>query len=212
MANSFWRATGIRPMVLNIGIDLRKFTMLTKRDYGRTLLYVGRISAYRKQDFLLEVVKLLKKRGLKVKLIFAGSLSLSDVDYYSRLLRRVNELDLEEEVIIANISSDDELLDTYSRGTVYLCPVAETYGINVLEALASGMPVVTLNEGGQLDIVRHNVEGFLVSEDPKEWVEAISKLLVDRELYDRMSKAALNRAKEFSWDSVIVKLESLLQS
>jgi len=90
-------------------------------------------------------------------------------------------------------------------------PVEETHGINVLEALATGMPIVAFKEDSQLNTVRHGVEGFLAGDDPEEWVEFISKLLTDKELYERMSKSALSRAKRFSWDNVIVKFESFLQ-
>ena len=86
MAEEFLKATGVRPKVLNIGIDLEKFAHVQRSDDGRTLLYVGRIAPYRRHDLLLEVVRLLKERGLKIKLILAGSLNLSDVEYYRRLL------------------------------------------------------------------------------------------------------------------------------
>ena len=61
-------------------------------------------------------------------------------------------------------------------------PAEETYGINILEALSCGMPVIAYKYGGQLDLIRHGVEGFLVGDYPKEWVEPISRLLTDKKL------------------------------
>jgi len=211
MAEEFLKATGIKPKVLNIGIDLERFAHVRRVDEGRTLLYVGRIAPYRRQDFLLEVARLLKERGEKFKLIIAGSLNPSDIEYYRKLLRKIDEFDLRDEVIIATNVSDDELLKLYSKGTVYVNPVEETYGINILEALAMGMPIIAFKKGGQLDIVRHGVEGFLTGEDPKQWAELISRLLTDKKLYNKMSKAALDRVKDFSWNNLIVKVEALLR-
>jgi len=95
---------------------------------------------------------------------------------------------------------DDGILKLYSKVTIYVNPVEETYGINILEALATGLPVVTCRKDGQLDIVKDDVEGFLVSNDIKEWAKVIQTLLTDKELYYRMPKAA--RAQEFSWERV----------
>jgi len=211
MARQFLQSIGVMPVVFNIGIDVKWFSSIERRDEGRTLLYVGRIAPYRKQHFLLKVLKYLESKGIECRLILAGSLSLSDMNYYKELLKEVKNLGLEEKVIIANISGDDDLLKLYSKATVYVDPMEETYGINILEALAAGLPVVTCRKGGQLDIVRNGVEGLLVSDDIEEWAKAIQTLLSNEELYYMMSEAARLRAREFSWERVVRKFELLVE-
>ncbi len=209
MADEFEKTIGIRPLVLNIGIDIEKFSRITRQDNGHTLLYVGRFSPYRRHDFLLGVIKLLRENGFKVRLILAGALSSADIQYLRYLLRKIDELNLKDQVVILPNVSDDELLRLYSKVTIYVNPIEETYGINILEALAAGLPVVTL-KGGQSDIVRHGIEGFLVKEDPQEWCKALIKLLTDKDLWCRMSEAARRRAMELSWGRVVTKLELIL--
>ena len=70
----------------------------------------------------------------------------------------------------------------------------ENKGINILEALAAGLLVVTCRKGGQLDIVRNSVEELLVGDNLEEWARAIQTLLSNKELYHMMSKAARLRA------------------
>lgn len=209
MANGFEKTIGVKPLVLSIGIDIEKFGRIARHSNRRTLLYVGRFAPYRRHDFLLEVVQLLREKGFKVRLIIAGTLSIADVKYLHYLLKKINELGLKDQVTIVNINSDNELLQLYSRSTIYVNPIEETYGINILEALAAGLPVVTL-KGGQSDIVRHGVEGFLIRDDPQEWCEVIARLLTDEELRHKMSEAARRRAMEFSWHRIAMKLEFIL--
>jgi phosphatidylinositol alpha-1,6-mannosyltransferase len=85
------------------------------------------------------------------------------------------------------------------------------FGIVYLEAAACGVPVVAGNVGGALDAVADGVSGLLVDpSDPVAVADAITTLLLDRELARRLGLAAAERAREFSWPLIAARVEALL--
>ena len=81
----------------------------------------------------------------------------------------------------------------------------------MIEAMASGKPVVATDSGGQVDIVDDGETGYLVEpRSPTALAEAVIKLLNDRELLKRMGEKGRRKAeKEFSWSSITKKYHAL---
>ena len=77
----------------------------------------------------------------------------------------------------------------------------------VLEAMASGLPVVAVNSGGVTDNLVHNYNGFLCKpRDTRSFTQAVSALLDDRELTISLGMNAREYTLSKSWDSVFGKL------
>ncbi|MEX1045984.1 MAG: glycosyltransferase [Actinomycetota bacterium] len=92
---------------------------------------------------------------------------------------------------------------------VALCSEYEGFPNALLEAMASGRPVVATKGGGTSELVRDGVDGLLVEGDPRELASAILLLLQDGELLERMAAAAPERAGEFDWPSAVHKTETV---
>jgi glycosyltransferase involved in cell wall biosynthesis len=202
----------VRPHVIHPGVYIERFSRLPRSDDGKTLLYVAAFSPEKLQNFLIvEIIDRLLQRGVQAKLILAGSLSVKDESrrYYEKILQKISELKLQSAVTVYLNIDDKSLLSIYSKASVYLHPAIEGFGISIVEAMAAGLPVICRNEGGQLDIVRPRIDGLAVGENVEEWCSAIIKLLTDRQLRERMSKVARERAKDFSWEKTVEKLEQL---
>ena len=93
---------------------------------------------------------------------------------------------------------------------VYLATTKETFGIQTLEALACGIPVLGYAWGGTLDLVRHQKEGYLVKPGDinglmqgYEWIRAHRNELKD---------ACLARSKKFTWEKAIERYVALYES
>jgi phosphatidylinositol alpha-1,6-mannosyltransferase len=85
------------------------------------------------------------------------------------------------------------------------------FGIAYLEAAAYGKPVVAGNVGGPLDAVADGESGLLVDPtDPLAVADAITAVLSDRELAQRLGDAGARRARSFSWPLVAGRVQALL--
>ena len=163
---------------------------------------VSRIAGEKGFDFLAKVAKELDARGLNFKLYIVGGNRNTDVE------REMQELfdPLREngKVIFAGFKVGDDLAEAYAAGDVFLhCSVTETFGLVVLESLASGVPVVARDEGGPSDIVAHGENGFLVPpNDLDGFVVKTMKLAHDHGLRSRMGHAARSAACECTWDKI----------
>ena len=87
---------------------------------------------------------------------------------------------------------------------LYMLPSrSESFGLSALEALSCSVPVIGTKNGGLPEVVEDNVSGFLVDPDDVDLIaDSALKILSDRSLKDRMSKAARQRALLF--DSKII--------
>jgi phosphatidylinositol alpha-mannosyltransferase len=88
----------------------------------------------------------------------------------------------------------------------------ESFGIVLVEAMAAGLPVVCSDIPGYREVVRDGVEGFLVPpNDPAALADAIVRVLTDAPLASSLAGAGRARAAEYSWDSVLPRLESVYE-
>jgi sucrose-phosphate synthase len=89
------------------------------------------------------------------------------------------------------------------RGVFVNPALTEPFGITLLEALASGLPIVATNDGGPRDIIRNCKSGLLV--DPKDTraiAEAIKKIIVHKDTWNRFSKnGIINTRKHYTWQN-----------
>jgi glycosyltransferase involved in cell wall biosynthesis len=171
------------------------------------VLYVGRITPHKGVD------RLIRALPPTASLTIAGSDGhdqRSPERDYPRLLRR---LATGREVRFTGAAGEDALPWLYRRAAVFVLPtvertcygrpvaVTELLGLSVLEAMASGTPVVASRTGGLPEVVRDGETGFLVTPgDVAELQDAIDRLLRDRALARRMGRAA--RAvvlDQFTW-------------
>ncbi len=87
----------------------------------------------------------------------------------------------------------------------------EGFGIVYLEAGAYGKPVVAGNVAGALDAVADGESGLLVDPtDPLAVADAITSLLLDRELARRLGSAGARRAQHFAWPAIVARVEAVL--
>lgn len=161
-----------------LGVDERYFV---RRDKGqarrrlaiprdaRVALWIGRLSAASKADLhplLYQWRGLVSESVGERLLVLAGGGSEGDL---VSLRATVDELGIGERVVIRPDIEDDEKLDLLAAADVFVSPVdnqQETFGIAVVEAMASGLPVVASRWDGYKDLVEDGATGILV---PVRW-------------------------------------------
>lgn len=90
-----------------------------------------------------------------------------------------------------------------SHGVFVNPAMTEPFGLTLIEASASGLPIVATNDGGPVDIVANCANGLLIDADnPAEITEAILSILIDRERWNTFSNNGINGVRShYSWQS-----------
>src|SRR5262249_50317342 len=128
-----------------------------------------------------------------------------------RVLRALAERSRVELVTSTN-PSDDELADLHRSHALFVFAAHnEPFGLVILEALASGLPVVAVDEGGVRESVRHGQTGYLVKRSEVEFATAVERLLCDVALRSALGRAArVDVLANWTWESATRRLEEQL--
>lgn len=176
---------------------------------GGLLLFVGRMVPQKGISYLLEAMPLVLEKHPGTKLVLVGRGSLC-----GDLKKKVSGMGLDGSVAFSGYVEEDELREAYGACDVFALPsIVEPFGIVIVEAMASGKPVVCTDSGGVKEIVADGVNGFIVpSRDPGALAGRICQLLSDEDLRDRMGRAGRSIAEaKFDWKTVAAKTKRLYE-
>ena len=110
-----------------------------------------------------------------------------------------------KDIMIVGRVSDEDLPRYYRSAQVFCSPAVdgESFGVVLLEAMASGVPVVASNIEGYRQVVNDEREGLLVPpRDAEALASAVCRLLQDRELAARLGATGLETALDYSWTRI----------
>ncbi len=161
------------------------------------LLTVGRLSVTKRLPLLLEMVELLCDRGRKVHLTVVGGGALE-----AELRRSLGERNLREVVTLLGRREGSEMPDIYRQHDLFVsASMQEGMSNAMLEAMASGLPIVTTRCEGVDELIADN--GVVVDDSrPETLAAALQRLAGDRAVLKAMSVAARKKAETFGWDRV----------
>ncbi|NHW44442.1 MAG: glycosyltransferase family 4 protein [Candidatus Verstraetearchaeota archaeon] len=174
----------------------------------RQILCVARVEPIKGiHDLIVAFSKIAKNHG-DWRLVIVGP--LWNMRYYEYLQNLVKILGLERQVTFTGIVSDTQLYQLYSESSIFALPsYLEGFSIARVEALASGLPVITTTSGGA-EVVRGC--GFIVSPgDIDGLADALEKLMSNEMLRAKLSEIAIKRAKELTWKKVAEKLAKIIE-
>lgn len=167
---------------------------------------ISHISNFRKVKRLHDVVSIFNLIHKKVpaKLILAG-----DGPERFAAEQQCKELGICKDVeFVGNVQSADEILDI---SDLFLLPSeTESFGLAALEALASGVPVISSNSGGLPEVNEQGVSGFLSKVgNVKEMADNALKILATPESLSKFRQQAYEHSLKFSLESILPKYEAL---
>ena len=174
---------------------------------GPVLLFVGRIQPLKGADVAVKSLAALNRANAKLLIVGGASGAEGDAEL-AHVHSLIKEYGLENQVRFVE-PQQHHILSTYYRAAdVVLVPSrSESFGLVALEAAACGTPVVANAVGGLLTIVEHGRTGFLVADrQPDVFARHIAQILDDPALAARMSNAAAERARGYTWSFAAARL------
>ena len=227
-----YRALGISESQIEYipnGVDLNRFSDKSSRNDTRQqlgvadneilFLAVGR--NHKKKNFtaLVDAAQIMHDAGIsgfRILVVGGGALELASIAEE----KNVSHLLLLKEHVVPNDHGAslqlpaNELLDFYMAADVFSFPsLIETFGIVLVEAMATKLPIITTDGPGCRDLIRNGEDGIMV---PAGDIDALAKeminVILNPEIRDDLSKRAWKRAQDFSWDFVVDRYIDVYQS
>jgi len=168
--------------------------------YGDYVLSLGRLEVLKRTDLLVRAAAFLPENA-RVVIVGEGA-------ERERLEALALETGVRSRVDFKGFIDDEAVRDLYARaGAVFYAPFDEDYGLVTLEALRSRRPVVTTTDaGGPLEFVRDGETGLVCDPEPEAVGRALSRLLEDKALAQRLGEAGHAATRDIGWDQVIRSL------
>lgn len=192
------------------GVDLERFSP-TPLPETEMVTFVGRIehsSSWKGIEQLLQAMVLVIADRPEAKLTLVGG-----GDALEHYKERAKTLGIEKSVTIAGPKFKDDLVKAYAATTLICLPStsdSEAFSVTLVEAMASGRPIIGTTIGGTPQVIEEGKNGLLVApKDPKALAHAILRILSDKTFAQAMGDYGARKSKEFSWEIQTEKYKKL---
>ncbi len=204
-------------LVIPTGLNVDKFqnpnehkiTTLTnkyKEKNEKIILFVGMLSTRKGVDKVIEISSKLLYEGINIKMLIVGN------SHGPNSFKKLVPEQFKNKIIFVGGSLD--IAELMAISDVLLLP-SEGEGLPgvVMEAMASGLPVIATNEGCTPDLIKNNFNGFLVEKgDINGYFVKVKELLTNSQLRISFAKRSKERIEDFDWKIIKKKYESIYQS
>lgn len=180
-------------------LDDKKFGAKSRIKANPLLLNViKRSGEYQNTDKLIEPFRIIQTKYPQAKLEFIGSFREQQ-----HLNRIVEQNGIEGINFVGSVDYKD-MPEYYKRADIYInVPDFESFGLTIVEAFLSGLPVIATDVGGVGQLVKHGENGYLIKRGHwDEIVKYVSMLTDDPELYRLMSGNALKTGEKYTWKNL----------
>jgi glycosyltransferase involved in cell wall biosynthesis len=189
------------------GIDLTRIRSISPSPESWDIIFVGRLIKEKHADLLIHAVTLLQHENPDLRVVIIGE----GPEY-----RKINNLIIDKKFftpirVFGFYQNHDDLIAQLKSSKVFVLPsTREGFGITALEALACGLPVVTVDHPSNAvrDLITEN-NGFLCSLSAQDLADKIRLAL---QHYSVMRDACIVSAESLDWDCITSDVESYYQS
>ncbi len=215
----------IESVVINNGVSVGNFTRLdtasikaAKKSFNveeaKVILSIGGIEPRKNTLTILKAFQAskseLEKAGEKLVWLIGGGETLFDYrDYREQFFSQVNELGLElgKDIIVLGSVPEEKMRDLYSSADVFVFPsIKEGWGLVVLEAMASGVPVIASNIEPMTEYLKDGENAALISPmDSGSLALGITSIIGNEKLRLKLIENGAKTAAMYSWESAARK-------
>lgn len=180
--------------VIPYGVTLKDYPFF-ERTNSKPLkvLFVGSLNQRKGIYYLLEAIEKLQKANYEVELTIVGR-GIFDKEMLN--LFTIKNLNLKQNVTFS------ELINSYKESDVFVLPsICEGFAQVILEAMATGLPVISTNHTSAPDLINDGVDGFVISiRSSESIIEKLIYLIENPEERLKMGKLAFEKSKLFTWE------------
>lgn len=211
-------AAEIQPDVIPMGVNVSQFGRQYRvPDYfgqgdKKVVLFVGRLAEKKGTAYLIKAMEL-----IDAMLVIVGDGPLRE--NLERQGQEMNHRAGWKKVRLLGAKTHEELRKIYASADIFVCPSVtakdgdqEGFGLVMLEAMASGLPVIASKSGGITQLLIDEVNGLLCAEKcAEELAEAIKRLLEDKELRRTIIDNMNRTVKEYDYEAIAQKYVKIIK-
>ncbi|HTH93050.1 MAG TPA: glycosyltransferase family 4 protein [Candidatus Paceibacterota bacterium] len=183
------------------GVDLERFKKTAVPNNER-VAFVGRVelsSMWKGIEYLIKAMAIvIKKRPSATLEIVGGG------DALGLYTQQAKDLNIQDNFITPGPQYGAELVKAFERMNVMVLPStsdSEAFSVSLVEAMASGRPIIGTNIGGTPQVIDNGVTGLIVEpKNPQALAEAIEKIISDHAFAQALGDAGSLKAQGFSWE------------
>lgn len=172
----------------------------------KVILFVGRLAEKKGVTYLIEAMK-----NIDAKLVIVGDGPLKE-SLESQAKKQGDK------ITFLGAKTHKELKTIYASADIFVAPSVtakdgdqEGFGLVMLEAMASGLPIVASNSGGISDLIHHDINGLLVKEkDVAGIAENVNKLIKDHDLYDRIASETQKTVGKYDYKVIAERYAKIM--
>lgn len=192
------------------GIDINKFQYHKINQTNKlNIVCVGHMNANKQQCFVLKALKILKDNDpIAFEHVYFTAIGPAEMEYLKKLKNMTREYQIAEHVSFMEFEPNiEKRLNDYN---LYInSSITETLPLSVMEAMASGLPVLCTKNDGNSQIVRSGIDGFFC-ETPKDMAEYMGWILQHPDEIKEMGRNARERIEEaFTLKAYLEKFEKV---
>jgi L-malate glycosyltransferase len=194
-------------IIIPNGIDLRRVKSVLPSSESTDIIFVGRLIKEKHVDLLIHAIELITHKNPNIRVLLIG-----EGPEYTNIKNLIDGKKLNNTIHLSKFyDNHDDLIAQLKSSKVFVLPsTREGFGISTLEALACGLPAVTIDH--PLNAVRDLItekNGFLCSLSPQDLA---NKIYLALQHYPEMKTSCFESVVSFDWNSIILKIETYYES
>ena len=179
-------------------VDIKYFKKEKKVKENKLILLATKaLEIYSGYEILIDIFSEVKNEIEQVELWIIGDGPLRE-----KLSAKVKNMNLESVRFLGNVSHD-RIPEIMSRANIFVhTTMYESFGIALVEAMASSLPIVTFDVGGISEVLGNESSYLIPYNDKERFLQRVMSLISNPKLRDKLGKHGKQQSQKFSWDII----------
>jgi glycosyltransferase involved in cell wall biosynthesis len=196
--------------IIHNGVNVNNFFPIGKKENNEKFIITPGASRLTSRKGLKYLIRAVHKLAIKYPEIYLKIMG-DGQEEKERLEILVKELGIQNQVEFLGRIPREKTAPYYQEADVFVLPsLNEGMSNAMLEALATGLPIISTNTGGAKELIKEDKNGFIIKfRDSEDIAEKIEKLINDKDMAGRMGAESRKIAESLSWENIAKKYYNL---